>query len=370
MITPQELNQRVTQGRENLRDLFPIVEECEYISSTAAGSHDMLHWQGPQGSQYYYLTAASRSQLIKELKGAEKYFISTCDEELRHENMTFLLNKYAEDNRSLLVRTRAEGEGEDRRLITRAVFAADRTMFDYPMIVRAMQQSLEEYGFRISEPHISDEEFSFYAILPEAREFTIGDWRYVAGFIVESSEIGSRDFTIWPAVFNLTHNGPIYWPFDDMAGPAIHIGRNDPRHAATLTRELERIPAAINELADSIEERLRQLGIQEYHANQVRMQTYAMMAKGKISNPGDKVQQITSFLGFYTNDWNTHLTRLMIVQAIARTGVQDSNQKLLELAGRVATDDSMWREYTQLLFEATPIQETTNDNDGTERGTS
>lgn len=349
MITPEQLAEIVQEDHANCVDMTPMVEDLQYVPTTAVGSHDRLEWGDGEHARSVHLNAVSRKQLIKELGGPTNNFLtSVCDEDLRGDVLRFLLNRYNEQNRHILIRAKRTELDGDELLQCRAVFPSNHTIFDNPALVNAMKDTMDDYSMEVATPDIGIDHMLFRAYYSDVEPFNLNGWDYRFGIEVVNSETGQHTPTIRAVVENLTQGARYYVDLED--GPLFQIPRSDQRHAATLATAVEGVPRVLFAELDRIKEALRQRAETEHTTTYSPLRFFAPLSRAKVSDPSRYIPELEAYVEYYRNGDERPWNQLHTLQAIARLGNRHDITKCSELAGQMIEDTTYYQDpVAQLL---------------------
>lgn len=343
MISPEELLSKIKHDDRNKVDLYPLVAELSYecTSEDVAGTFDRLIWHSPGNKRYLKLRDSSRARLIKDLGGNEFYFVNTCDSVMRHANMEYVLGRYGEKHQKMLVRCRDLSHDQPalpEDLSVRVVCQEQYVMFDNGTFLNAMLEPMTDHNMELGEPDLTEDHLVVRGYFNEDVSITQGRNVYRPGMMVVNSETGKHKPVVECILENTIDPGLIRWP---VQGDSLLTIDKSNMQAANLSKAVECLPSQAYEQIEHMEKRIAQLAAETYNADYT-LQLYLMLRGAKINDEGKYVTELNHHLARYTNSGKRPVTKLDMVQAMARAAHQHKSQKLARLAGNMLTQDAIW----------------------------
>lgn len=343
MISPEALLSKIEQDDKNKIDLFPLLEELQYecTSEDVAATYDRLIWDSPEGRRYLKFKEHSRSRLIKDLGGADHYFINKCDSAMRYANMSFVLGQYALKHQKVLIRCRDLSHGmselpED--LQVRVVMNDNFIKFDNAEFIRAMLDPMEEHNMEIGEPEINDDAMVVRAYFEDSATIRQDKWHFRPGIMIVNSETGRHKPKVECILENTIDPGIIRWP---VQGDSLLTIDKSNIQAANLAKAVEQIPGSAYEQIEIMEKRLKQMSSERFEGDYT-LQLFLMLRGAKVNDESRYVTELTSHLARYTVSGKHPVTKLHMIQAMANCARSHKSQKLAYLAGSMLEQDTIW----------------------------
>lgn len=343
MISPEDLMSKIEQDDKNKIDLYPLLTELQYKCTTedVAGTHDILIWNSPDGRQMLKFKEASRSGLIKDMGGADHYFVNKCDSAMRYANMAFIMGQYALKHEKLLVRCRNKSHfipDLPKDLTIRKVCGENFVKFDNAEFVRAMLEPMDDHGMEIGQVDLTDDALIVRAYFEEDVSITEGKWTYRPGIMIVNSETGKHRPVVECIIENTVDPGIIRWPIEGDS--LLSIDKSNVQ-AANLAKAVEAVPSEAYEQIELMEKRIRRYSKEKFSGDHT-LQLYLLLRGAKVNDEGRYITDLVSHLSRYTVSGKHPVTKMHMVQAVARCARDHKNQKLARLAGHMLTQDSSW----------------------------
>lgn len=349
MIKAEELLKRVEQDAVNKLDIIPLMTEIQFETTDTINTFDRLVLNMPGGRRYCHFKGESRRRFIQSLQGPEPYFVKICDTAMRQANMEYLLGRYGEKHDKMLLRCRDRSAGMNgvpEDLVIRSAHDSSWLKFDDAEFIRAMLEPLTNHDMEIGEPIIDDDQLQVRAYFPESDVIDVAKHHFRPGMMIINSETGCHKPRVECIMENTTNSSIIRWPVDN--GSLLEINRSMV-HAANLAKQVETLPGTAYEQIDAMTTALKKASATAYRG-EVSLQLYTLIHGAKINDDGRYLQEMMKHIDMSTGSGARQITRLDMVQAVARVAYNHQQQRFANLAGNMLVNDAAWSNQIENLL--------------------